>query len=183
MTSSAMSASTARSRRQRRDRRVDHLGIPGLDVERIRTRGDADPGPRAGRRRLDPDPGEERALLVRREVRAEQPVDPRRPEGDVGRRRLIGVRIDRARGDLAARPLGDEAGRPVGTDPGEAEFLALLEAQAGLGSEGVAEGRPADADRIEDGRLDDDVGGPLPDLGRGAAHDPGDARADPSRRR
>ncbi len=95
----------------------------------------------------------------------------------------IGVRIDGARGDLAARPLGDEARRPVGTDPGEAELLALLEAQARLGAEGVAEGRPADADRVEDGRLDDDVGGPLPDLGCGAAHDPGDPERTRPRRR
>ena len=104
----------------------------------------------------------------------EQPVDPRRPEGDVRERRLGRVRIDDARRDLATRPLGDEAGRPVGADPREAELLALLEAQAGLGPQGVAEGRPADADRVEDGRLDDDVGGPLPDLGGGAAHDAGD---------
>ena len=165
MTSSAMSASTARSRRQVGTVASSTSASPGSTSTgsvpaAMRTR-----RPGGGRVRLDPDPGEELALFVGGEGRAEQPVDPRRPEGDVGRRRLVGVRIDRARGDLAARPLGDEARRPVGADPGEAELLALLETQAGLGAEGVAERRPADADRVEDGRLDDDVGGPLPDLG------------------
>ena len=157
-----------------RDGRIDHVGVAGLDVERLGAGRDADPGPWCGRGRLDPDPGEERSLLVGCEVRAQQPVDPGRPEGDVRERRLGRVRIDHARRDLAACPFGDEAGRAIGTDPREAELLALLEAEARLGAQGVAEGRPPDADRVEDRRLDDDVGGPLPDLGVGAAHHAGD---------
>ena len=53
--------------------------------------------------------------------------------------------------------------------------LALLEPKARLGAEGVALAGPADAHRVEDGRLDDDVGRPVRHLGRGAAHHAGDA--------
>jgi len=55
-------------------------------------------------------------------------------------------------------------GDPIGADAGQPELLALLETQAGLGAERVAECGPADADRVEDGRLDDDVGGRVADL-------------------
>ena len=64
MTSSAMSASTARSRRQVGTVASTTSASAGLDVDRVGARGDADPSPGAGRRRLDPDPGEERPLLV-----------------------------------------------------------------------------------------------------------------------
>ena len=61
------------------------------------------------------------------------------------------------RATVAAGPLGDEPGRPVGAEPGQPELLALLEPQARLGAQGVAEGRAADAIGVEDRRLDDDV--------------------------
>ena len=53
-------------------------------------------------------------------------------------------------------------------------LLALFEPEARLGPERVAECGAADADRIEDRRFDDDVGRGGRDLGRRAAHDPGD---------
>ena len=64
--------------------------------------------------------------------------------------------------------------RPIRPEARESMLLALLEAEARLGPERVAECRPADADRIEDRRLDDDVGRRVRDLGRRPAHDPGD---------
>ena len=158
-----------------RDRRVDDLGVAGRDLERLRARRDDDPGPGSGRRRLDPDPRQQRPLLVRPEGRADEPVDPGGPERDVRGRRLGRRGVDRAGRDLATGPLGDQAGGPVGAEPREPPFLALLEAEARVRPERVAEGRPPDADRVEDGRLDDDLGRPLPDLGAGAAHDAGDA--------
>ena len=161
-----MSASTARSRRQVGHGRVDDASsAPASTVERLRAGGDRDPRPGDGRRRLDPDPGEQVALLVGSERRAQEPVDAGRPERDVGRRGLDRVGVDGAGGDLAAGPLGDQASRPVGAEPGQPRLLALLEAQARLRPERIAEGRPADADRVEDGRLDDDVRRRVADLG------------------
>ena len=68
------------------------------------------------------------------------------------------VRVDGPGRDGAAGPFVDEPGRAIGAESRQSVLLALLEPQARLGTKGVAEGRPADADRIEDGRLDDDVG-------------------------
>ena len=42
------------------------------------------------------------------------------------------------------------------------ELLALLEAQARLRAQRIAEGGPADADRVEDRRLDHDLAGRVP---------------------
>ena len=53
-----------------RDGRVDDVCVAGIDVERLGAGGDGDPRPRLGRGRLDPDPGQERPLLVGSEVRA-----------------------------------------------------------------------------------------------------------------
>ena len=124
---------------------------------------------------VDPDARKERALLVRAEARPGEPVDTGGPEGDVPLRRFRGRRVDRARRDLAAGPLRDEAGRPVRPETRETPFLALLEAEAGVGPQRVTEGRPPDADRVEDGGLDDDLGRVVADLGAGTAHDAGDA--------
>ena len=73
-----------------------------------------------------------------------------------------GARVDAARRDGAAGPLGDEPRGPVRADAREPELLALLEAEAGLAAEGVALAGPADRDRIEDRRLDDDVASSCP---------------------
>ena len=119
---------------------------------------DARPGGRPAPSRCRPGRAA-RAARRSRSRRPEQPVDARRPERDVRRRRARPGSSRRAPGaTVAAGPLGDEPRRPVRADPREPELLALLEAEARLGAEGVAEGRPADADRVEDGRLDDDVG-------------------------
>jgi hypothetical protein len=108
--------------------------------------------------------GDERPLLGRRVGRAEQSVDPRRPEGEPGLGRLVRVRIHDAGGDSTSGPLDDERGGPVGAGARQAVFLALLEAQRGLRAQAVPERRATDADRVEDGRLDDDVGGRRRDL-------------------
>ena len=138
--------SRAPSRRRRRS-----------TIERLRAAATVDRRP--GRRRLggDADPAEQRALLVGRQLGAEEAVDPRRSEGDTRRRRLRGVRVDGAGRDASAGPLADEARRPIRAEPCEAMLLALLEAQARLGAEGVPERGPADAHRVEDGRFDRDV--------------------------
>src|SRR3990172_4407734 len=65
-----------------------------------------------------------------------------------------------------AGPGRDELRRAVRAQAGEAMLLALLEAQAGLAAQAVALPGAADADRIEDGRLDDDGRRPLADLAR-----------------
>ena len=91
-------------------------------------------------------------------VGPEQPVDAGRSERDPGRLRLGRVRVDAAGRDGPAGPLGDQSRRAIRAEPGEPELLALLEAQAGLGAEGVALAGPPDRDRVEDRRLDDHVG-------------------------
>ena len=61
---------------------------------------DDDLGPRAGRRGLDADPREHLALRVGAEVRAQQPVDARRPERDAcAAPGSVGLRVDRPRSD------------------------------------------------------------------------------------
>ena len=157
-----------------RDRRVHHLVRTRVDDERPRAARDGDHAPGVGGSALDPDPGEQLALFVDPQRRPEQPVHAGGSEGDVRRCWLDGIRIDDAGGDRAARPFGDQAGRAIGAEPGQARLDALLEPQARLGPEGVAEGRPADAHRVEDGRLDDDVRRRGSDLGAGPAHDAGD---------
>jgi len=52
----------------------------------------------------------------------------------------------------------------------QAVLLALLEPKARLGAERIAEGRPPDRHRVEDRRLDDDIGRPVRDLRGGATH-------------
>ena len=76
--------------------------------------------------------------------------------------------------DGAAGPGLDEPRAPIGAESCESVLLALLEPEARLRTQAVAEGRPTDAHRVEDRRLDDDVGRRVGDLGSGAAHDPGD---------
>ena len=86
---------------------------------------------------------------------------PRRRETRAGRKGTrtgggsAGSAVDDADGGPAAGPAQDELRRPVGAHARQAVLLALLEAQAGLAAQRVAEGGPPDADRVEDGRLDD----------------------------
>ncbi len=176
MTSSVMSASIARSRRQVGTVASTTSSVARLDVERLRCprrRGSGVPAP-AGAVSIPTRASSARCSSVANVVPSSRLTRAGRKATWAGGG-SAGFDVDGAGRDLAAGPLGDEAGRPVGTEPREAELLALLEAEAGLGPEGVAEGRPADADRVEDGRLDDDVRRPVPDLGRRAAHDAGDA--------
>ena len=156
-----------RRRRRRRAARAGGDRDRVAPAARRRSRSRPGPGARAARRRA-------RSVPSRRLTRAGR--NATRGGGGLDR-----GRVDRARRDLAAGPLGDEPGRPVGADPRQAELLALLEAQARLGAERVAERRPADADRVEDGRLDDDVGRRVADLATSAPPmtpgDPDRARA------
>ena len=124
---------------------------------------------------LDPDPRQEVPLLVGRQLGAQQPVDPRGPERDPRRPRLVGRGVDSATGDHAARPRLDELRGAVGADPGQPRLLALLEPAARLGAQREPLGRPPDAHRVEDRRLDGDVRRRVADLRGRAAHDPGDA--------
>ncbi len=92
-------------------------------------------------------------------------------EGDARRLGLARIGVDGASRDAATRPLAHQPRRPIGTETGEPMLLALLEAQAGLGPQRVAEGGPADADRVEDRGFDDDGGRRVAHLGCRAAHD------------
>ena len=83
--------------------------------------------------RHDPDACQEPLLLGGWNVRPEQAVDPRRPEGHAPRPRFDGRGVDAARGDGAAGPVGEQLRDAVGADPGQPDLLALLEAQARLG--------------------------------------------------
>ena len=159
----------------RRHGRLEDGVRTGLHVERPGPGGHRDACPGRCRRGLDPDAGQERALLLGRDGRPEEAIDAGRPERHPGRCRFHGIRIDDAGCDGPAGPLGDETSGPVRAEARQPELLALLEAQARLGAQGIAEGRPADVDRVEDGRLDGHVGGRVADLGVGAAHDPGEA--------
>ena len=147
------------------------LGVTAIDDERLRPGRNHDPGAARCGLRLDPDTGEEAALLVGVELGPEQAIDPSRPVRNARRRWFDRVGVDRARRDGPASPLGHETGGPVRADPGEAGLQALLEAQAGIGTQGVAERRLADVHRVEDRRFDDDLRRPLRDLRPGATHD------------
>ena len=146
----------------------------GID---FRHRWAADDDFRVGQRGLgdDADALEKRGLLVGGDVRAEQSVDPGRPKRDLRRIRLARICIDASGGHRAAGPVGQQLGDAVGPDAGEPELLALLESEAGLGAQPVPLPRPADVDRVEDGRLHDDLARRLAHLARCAAHDPGNA--------
>ena len=76
----------------------------------------------------------------------------------------------------APGPLRDQPRGAVRAQPRQPMLLALLEPEACLGSQRVAERGPPDRDRIEDRRLDDDVAGRVRDLGARPAHDPGDGQ-------
>ena len=137
----------------------------GLDLERLRAARDPDPGVRGHGAVSIPTRASNARCSSAREGRAEQAVDPRRPEGDVGRRRLVGFVSTAPGATSPPAHSSDQAGRPVRTESGEPELLALLEAQARLRPKRVAERCPPDADRVEDRGLDDDVGGGVADLG------------------
>ena len=158
-----------------RDAREDDLVLAGVDVEGHRTGGDGDACPGRGGLGRDPDPLQQGALLGRAGRRPEEPVDASRAERHVRRGRRLRRRVDDATRDRTAGPLGDEPGRPVRAEPGQSMLLALLEPEARLRAQGVPEGCPADAHRIEDRGLDDDVRRGVGDLGTSSAHDPGDA--------
>ena len=110
------SASIAMSRRQVGTIATSDVRRVRLDGQRLGARRDRhDPVGGLGGRRLglDPDPGEERALLVGRERRAEQAVHPRR----AGTRRgsgpgSAGRAVDPAAGDRRRRPTRRRAARP-----------------------------------------------------------------------
>ena len=115
----------------------------------------ARPAPARSRSRREP---AARAARRPSSVVAEQAVDASRPERDAcATGGSSGAVSTTPRATVAAGPLGDQPGGPVRAEARQPELLALLEAQAGLGAQRVAEGRPADADRVEDRRLDDDV--------------------------
>ena len=163
------------SRRQVGTSAVTARLSPAGDDERIGPERHDDLRAIGGGLGLDADPGEELALLVGGELRAQQAVDPLGPEGDAGAVGLVRRRVDATRGHDAARPLGEQLGRAVGADPRQADLLALLEPGARLGPEREALGRPPDAHRVEDRGLDDDVRRGVADLAVRAAHHAGDA--------
>ncbi len=164
--------------------RGHHCGERGGCLARYGGRGVDDQwlGPQRDRHRfagcrlgLDPDPRQEVPLLVGRQRGAQQPVDPRGPERDPRRPRLVGRGIDPSAGDHAARPFLYELRGAVGADPRQPRLLALLEPAARLGAQREPLGRPPDAHWVEDRRLDGNVSRRVADLRGRAAHDPGDA--------
>ncbi len=134
------------------------------------------PGRRSGD---DPGPGQHATLLVRVEVEPEQPADAARAEGHLAVGRLVGRAVDPPDAQRPTGPLEHEPRTAVGPDPGEVERLTLLEPETRLRPQTVALAGPADADRVEDRRLDDHVRRVRPDLGCHATHDPGDGDRSP----
>ena len=149
-------------------------GSPAGHREGLLAGGDGDRRPGCGRLEADADPLEERRLLDVGERRAEEPVDPARPERDAPGPGLVRCGVDPSGRGRPARPADDQLRDAVGAEAGEARLLALLEAEARLGAEREVEGRAADAHRVEDGQFDDDVGRRLRDLRGRPAHDAGD---------
>ncbi len=108
-------------------------------------------------------------------VRAQQAIDTRRAERHAARLVVNRVRVNDADSDSTAGPLRQQLRRAIRADTCEARLLALLEAQAGLAAQRVAESGAADRDRIEHGRLHDHRGRRVRHLAVCAAHDAGDA--------
>ena len=79
---------------------------------------------------------------------------------------LVGRGVDATRGDLAARPLGEQLGGAVRADARQPRLLALLEPASASerSASRCAVRRMLTGSKIA--ALDDDVGGPVRDLGR-----------------
>ncbi len=131
-------------------------------------------GPRGFRGDLHP--GEQCHLFGGLDGQTQQSRDASGPEGHPGQRPFDGVGVDDPGRGTTAGPGQDQLRRPIGADARETVFLALLEAQAGFAPQGVPEGGPADAHRVEQGRFHDDPRGRLRDLAGQAAHDARDAQ-------
>ena len=101
--------------------------------------------------------------------------------GRNGHARRLGLGRDRCRRRPAPTgpPAHSTMSRAVRSAPsaGEPMLLALLEPEARLGAQRVPERGAADADRVEDGRLDDHVRRRVADLRCRAAHDARRCRA------
>ena len=147
--------------------RVDDKGL-WLDC-------DLDAGARRGRFCVHVYASQKAALLVCGNRRAEQLPHAGGPEGQLCRGRLLRRSVDATFRDRTAGPGERELRDPICPDAGETELLALLEAKARFGPQGVPMAGPTDADRIEHGGLDCDLGRRIRDLAVGPAHHTGDA--------
>ena len=160
-----------------RDDRDERLRLARVDLERLRrrrrraTRVPAGAGSVAMPTRASSGAAarpSDRPMPSRRSTRAGR-------NGDAGRRRARSGSCRRRR-SRPVPPAHSLMSRAVRSAPSRASRCSWPFSKRRLASERrrVAERRAADADRVEDGRLDDDVGRRVGDLGRGAAHDAGD---------
>ena len=123
-----------------RDERGHRRAVARRDDERIGPERDDDLRTVGGGLGLDADPGEELALLVGRELGAQQAVDPRGAERDArrGRARRAPCRRDPGR---RRRPPTRRAAGPCGRRrSARGGLLALLEPEARLGAQRVGAG-------------------------------------------
>jgi hypothetical protein len=118
---------------------------------------------------------EKLALFVCLHFAAQELRYPPGPERQPVRLGLRGCGVDAPLCQHAPGPGNRQLGHAVGPDARQTELLALLEAQAGLGTQGVSMTGAADAHGVEDGGLNGDIGRRIGDLTLAAAHDPGDA--------
>ena len=120
------------------------------------------PGRRSGD---DPGPGQHAALARPRRGRARAAGRPGAGRNATPRSAGSSGCCPPARRRPSRRPTAHEPRTAVRPDPGEVERLSLLEPEARLRPQTVALAGPADADRVEDRRLDDHVrvSGPISD--------------------
>ena len=93
------------------------------------------------------------------------------------------VHVDGIRRDVGARDLRQELHGPLGVDRDRIGVDPPLEAGARLTAQLEPLRRTGDAEAIEVGRLEQDLGGGVGDLGGGSPHDPGDGMRRCARRR
>ena len=123
---------------------------------------------------LEAEPLEDRALLVRRDVEADEAVGALGPEADDRPSRQAGVDVGAAR-QLGAGEVDEEPAREHGRRLGEMGVDALLPAVRALRAQAEPLGGVQDPDRLEVRGLEQHLGRLVGDLALGAAHDRGES--------
>jgi hypothetical protein len=121
---------------------------------------------------LEAQPAEERELLVRGHLEAHDRVRAIRVKADLRNLRQFALHVHMS-GPAGARELDDQLRRELRRRAGEMRIDTLLPAVRTFGPQTQPVRAPQDADRLEVGRLQEDVDGRIPDLRLLAAHDPG----------
>ncbi len=122
-----------------------------------------------------PNAREIRGDLVDRQLDAEYLVHPLGSHVDPCGPDRLRIHVDRTGHRLRRRDLGEQFHRPHRAAARTVRVDAALEAGTGLRTQAETLRRPRDTARLEVRRLQQDLGRGVRHLGRGAAHDAGDA--------